>query len=407
MAGPVVAIPARATQPGPSLQAVPPSLPPLNRPNLVSLPLRVQQAPPLLQAVPLPLRPLVSTPVLAVAPALVQQTQQLPPLQQLPFTPSALLPRASFVSTTTGTSSFSVTVTAGVDRLLVVAVSGTASVGARTVTYGGVTLSVATTSDGFVQLFYLLAPTVGTATLTVSGASIGLTIAAQYTGIFSFQSATQGTAESFSVSPTAGGLIVCCVDFVGASATPLAGTVERVDDNIGDWYGDSIVTAAGTLTVGANPVTSPDGAAAIFLDSGSRPIMLVELPRRLQQALPLSQLPSTPWVQQPVPIANLVELPRRAQQAPPERQRVFSPALFVAPPPLVSNLVSLPLRALQAMPLRQLPFTPWVTTVSPAPVGTGHHHGSAIVSGAAGTSVVSEPYAHATAERAKGTVTED
>src|SRR5688500_13278 len=96
---------------------------------------------------------------------------------------------AAFVSVTDGAASRSVTVPSGTDRLLLVCCIGSAAVGTtRSVTYNGVTLSVASATNDFVQLHYMLAPTVGSATLVVGGGSLVTVLAAHYTGVGSFQS---------------------------------------------------------------------------------------------------------------------------------------------------------------------------------------------------------------------------
>ena len=172
---------------------------------------------------------------------------------------------AAFVSFTTGVASRSVTVPAGTDRLLVAIALSSDSVGARTATYNGVSMSVASTANGWVQIFYTLAPTVGSATLAVSGTDISQVIAAHYTGVGSFQSGQQGSVASASFSPNWGGLIVFGMVAASASHTPLAGTTERQDG--GDYYADRVVTGSGAVNVGVSSATDPDYAGAIFLDS--------------------------------------------------------------------------------------------------------------------------------------------
>lgn len=174
---------------------------------------------------------------------------------------------AAFVSFTTGAASRSVTVPAGTDRLLVVVALYSSSNAAQSATYGGVAMSVASTGNGFVQIFYMLAPTAGAATLTVTGSSVDTVVAAHYTGVGSFQTATQSSAASQTVSPNTGGVIVFGMEAVSTTHTPLANTNERYDSG-GGYYGDRLVTGSGSVSVGVSSATSPDSAAAVFLDAG-------------------------------------------------------------------------------------------------------------------------------------------
>lgn len=175
---------------------------------------------------------------------------------------------AVYVSHTTGVASRSVTVPVGSDRVLIaVAYSSAASV-ARSATYGGVAMSVATTDNDWVQIFYMLDPPEGAATLAVTGTSISVVLAAHYTGIDSFQagSAQENTGTpSGSFSPTRAALIVTGISSGSASHTPVASTTERYDSG-GDWYGERIVAGSGAVTVGASAATDPDFAGAIFLE---------------------------------------------------------------------------------------------------------------------------------------------
>lgn len=172
---------------------------------------------------------------------------------------------AAFVSFTTGAASRSVTVPAGTDRLLVAIALSSDSVGARSATYDGVAMQVASTANGWVQIFYMLNPTAGAATLAVTGTDVSTVIAAHYTGIGGFQAASQGSVASASFSPSWGGLIVFGMVAASASHTPLAGTTERLDG--GDYFADRIVTGSGSVNVGVSSATDPDYAGAIFLDS--------------------------------------------------------------------------------------------------------------------------------------------
>lgn len=175
---------------------------------------------------------------------------------------------AAFVSVTTGADSRSVTVAAGTDRILVVVALYTATIGAQSATYGGVSMSVANTDNGFAQVFYMLSPPVGSATLTVTGSLFETVVAAHYTGVGSFQSGQQASGvASASFSPNTGGVVVFGMEAVSTTHTPVTDTNERYDSG-GGYYADRIVTGAGAVTVGASSATLPDYAGAIFLDAG-------------------------------------------------------------------------------------------------------------------------------------------
>lgn len=175
---------------------------------------------------------------------------------------------AAFVSLTTGAASRSVTVPSGTDRLLVVVALYSSTNTAQSATYGGTSMDVASTGNGFVQIFYLLNPTVGAATLSVTGSSVDTVVAAHYTGVESFQTASQASAASASFSPNRGGVIVFGMEAGSTSHTPLSNTNERYDSG-GGYYADRIVTGSGSVTVGVNSATDPDYAGAIFLDAGT------------------------------------------------------------------------------------------------------------------------------------------
>jgi hypothetical protein len=172
---------------------------------------------------------------------------------------------AAFVSFTTGVASRSVTVPAGTDRLLVAIAHSNASTAARTATYNGVSMSVASTANGWTQIFYMLNPPAGSATMAVTGANISSVVAAHYTGIGSFQSGQQASTASASFSPNTGGAIVFGMVAGSTTHTPVASTNERQEG--GDYYADRLVTTSGTVTVGVTTATDPDYAGAIFLDS--------------------------------------------------------------------------------------------------------------------------------------------
>ncbi len=172
---------------------------------------------------------------------------------------------AAFVSFTTGAASRSVTVPAGTDRLLVAIAHSNASTAARTATYNGVSMSVASTANGWTQIFYMLNPAAGAATLAVSGANISSVVAAHYTGIGSFQSGQEGSVASASFVPNMGGAIVFGMVAGSVTHTPLSNTNERQEG--GDYYADRLVTTSGSVTVGVSSATDPDYAGAIFGDS--------------------------------------------------------------------------------------------------------------------------------------------
>jgi hypothetical protein len=174
---------------------------------------------------------------------------------------------AAFVSVTTGAASRSVTVPAGTDRILVVVALYGSTNAAQSATYGGVSMSVANTANGFVQIFYMLSPTVGSATLTVTGSSVDTVVAAHYTGVGSFQSGQQASAASASFSPNTGGVVVFGMEATSTAHTALANTNERYDTG-GGYYADRLVTTSGAVTVGVSSATGPDYAGAIFLDAG-------------------------------------------------------------------------------------------------------------------------------------------
>lgn len=173
---------------------------------------------------------------------------------------------AAFVSFDTGSASRSVTVAAGTDRVLIAVALSSASTGARSATYNGVAMSVANNANGWAQVFYMLNPPVGSATLAVTGGNISTVVAAHYTGIGSFQSGSQASTASASFSPNWGGLIVFGMVAASTSHTPLSNTNERYDSG-GDYYADRIVTGSGSVTVGVSTATDPDYAGGIFLDS--------------------------------------------------------------------------------------------------------------------------------------------
>jgi hypothetical protein len=174
---------------------------------------------------------------------------------------------AAFVSVTTGGASRSVTVPAGTDRILVAVALYSSTNTAQSATHNGVAMSVANTANGFVQVFYMLSPPVGSATLAVTGSSVDTVVAAHYTGVGSFQSGQQASVASASFSPNTCGVVVFGMEATSTTHTPVANTNERYDSG-GGYYADRIVTGSGAVTVGVSSATGPDYAGAIFLDAG-------------------------------------------------------------------------------------------------------------------------------------------
>lgn len=208
---------------------------------------------------------------------------------------------AAYVSHDTGAASRSVTVASGTDRLLVAVALSTADSPARSATYGGVGMQVAQTDNGWAQIFYMLNPPVGSATLAVSGSDISTVVAAHYTGIGSFHSGQEASAASASFSPTMPGLIVFGMVAASTSHTALAGTNERVDAG-GDYYADRIIASAGAVSVGVSAATDPDYAGAIFRDS-------VNVSGNVSAPLPTVSGAATPVVGDPVDAEGDVAAP--------------------------------------------------------------------------------------------------
>ncbi len=297
---------------------------------------------------------------------------------------------AAFVSVTTGAASRSVTVPAGTDRLLVVVALYTSSTADQSATYGGVSMSVATTTNDFVQIFYMLAPTVGAATLTVTGSSFDTVVAAHYTGVGSFQSGQQATGvPSASFSPNTGGVVVFGMEAVSTTHTPVANTNERYDTG-GGYYADRLVTGAGAVTVGVSSATSPDYAGAIFLDAGVN-----------ASGTPSAPAPTVSGA------ANVV---------------VAASGTPSAPAPTASGGANVAVVSVAGTPSapRATPVGAAVSIISvsgsvsaPAPSATGesigatHAHAEVRVHRAAGSVSVVEPFARVSGSRARGSVTED
>lgn len=297
---------------------------------------------------------------------------------------------AAFVSVTTGAASRSVTVPAGTDRLLVVVALYSSSNAAQSATYGGVSMSVANTANGFVQIFYLLAPTAGAATLTVTGSSVDTVVAAHYTGVGSFQSGQQATGvASASFSPNTGGVVVFGMEAVSTTHTPVANTNERYDTG-GGYYADRIVASSGAVTVGVSSATSPDYAGAIFLDAGVN-----------GSGTPTAPAPT---------VAGAAAI------------TVVASGSAAVPAPTVSGNVNVNVVSVAGTPTLPHPTVAGAATVivsvsgsvtmpSPSAAGesVGSTHANALVTarGARGAVTIAQPLALITAATSHGTVTEN
>lgn len=279
---------------------------------------------------------------------------------------------AAFVSSDTGAASRSVTVAAGTDRLLVAVALSTADTAARSATYNGVAMQVAQTDNGWAQIFYMLSPPVGSATLAVTGANVSTVVAAHYTGVGSFHLGQEATgAASASFAPTMGGLIVFGMVASSTSHTPVASTNERLDSG-GDYYADRIVAAGGSVTVGVSSATDPDYAGAIFRDS-------VNVSGTLTAPLPTVTGSTTGFDGPEVDVGGSIAAPRPSVSG--------SVSIIVG----VSGNISAP-----------------SPTVSGAvAVGTETPHASASIHRAASSASVVEPIARARIPRARGSVTEN
>lgn len=174
----------------------------------------------------------------------------------------------AFQSFTNGSVNRTVTVPSGSDRLMVVWTFGSFITG--TPTYNGVALSIAHDTNSFVHCYYMLNPTVGSASLA-GNASYQEAVVCHYTGVASFQASSGGTASTASISrttSTANALIVAAIGANAATFTPLTDTNGRYDGVStfdGNWVGDRTnATTAGAYTVGVSSATNPDIVAAVF-----------------------------------------------------------------------------------------------------------------------------------------------
>lgn len=296
---------------------------------------------------------------------------------------------AAFVSVTTGAASRSVTVAAGTDRILVVVALYTATIGAQSATYDGVSMSVATTDNGFVQVFYMLSPPVGSATLAVTGSLFDTVVAAHYTGVGSFQSGQQASVASASFSPNTGGVIVFGMEAVSTTHTPVANTNERYDTG-GGYYADRIVTGAGAVTVGVSSATLPDYAGAIFLDagvnaSGTPSALVATASGAAAITVAASGTPSAP-APTAAGGANVAVVSVAGTPSAPAPTASGAAADIIS----VSGSVSMPR-----------------PSAAGESVGATHSNALVTVRGARGGITIAEPVARVSGSRASGSVTED
>jgi len=296
---------------------------------------------------------------------------------------------AAFVSFTTGAASRSVTVPAGTDRLLVAIAHSSASTAARTATYNGVSMSVATTANGWTQIFYMLSPPAGSATMAVSGADISSVVAAHYTGVGSFQSGQAGSVASASFAPNMGGAIVFGMVAGSSSHTPVASTNERQDGS--DYYADRLVTTSGSVTVGVAAATDPDYAGAIFGDSVSA-----------SGSINAPVATSTGTASTGLSASGSVTAPKATSSG--SVSVIVSVSGSVAAPAATSTGSALPI-----IPTVSGSVSAPAPTVSGSVevVGTDISHAAAVTSRARGSAAVSLPTATLARSRARGTATEN
>ncbi len=296
---------------------------------------------------------------------------------------------AAFVSFTTGAASRSVTVPAGTDRLLVAIAHSSASTAARSATYNGVSMSVASTANGWTQIFYMLNPPAGAATMAVSGANISSVVAAHYTGVGSFQSGQAGSVASASFSPNMGGAIVFGMVAGSSSHTPVASTNERQDGS--DYYADRIVTTSGAVTVGVSVATDPDYAGAIFGDSVNA-----------SGSISAPVATSTGTASTGVSASGSITAPKAASSG--SVSVIVSVSGNVAAPKAASTGSALPI-----IPTVSGSVSAPVPTVSGSVdvIGTDVPHAGVSRSQARGSSAISLPTATLSTPRARGTVTEN
>lgn len=174
---------------------------------------------------------------------------------------------ASFISLETGGATGTVPLTVPTCDLLVACVYSTDSSAGRSLDLDATSLDVANNSNGFAQLFYMLSPPSGSATLNISGTNVSSTVVAYYSGPTSFQAAQQSSAQTQTFTPSGAGATVIGVSTSSAPSGPITSTNERRAD--ADWFGDRIVTGSGSVTIGSTGGADPDSVAGIFLDAVS------------------------------------------------------------------------------------------------------------------------------------------
>lgn len=177
----------------------------------------------------------------------------------------------AFVSAAEGGVPRDVTVASGTTLLVVATLNNAAFAGTRVVFYGGTPMQLAHAHNDWVQVNYMIDPPVGTAQLTIDDTTnAGTAVEAHYQGIAGFQSGQTASLGQDTYDPDGAGLVVHAVVAASTAHTPAAGTNERLD-SAGDWFGDRIIAAAGSVTVGVTDATDPDYAGAIFLLEANDP----------------------------------------------------------------------------------------------------------------------------------------
>lgn len=174
-------------------------------------------------------------------------------------------PDPEFIGGDVGNTPRNITIDADTNLLVVITTNFAAFASARDVTLDGVSLSVATSANQFVQVHYMFDPPVGTFELdVVDFTNLSEVIQFQFANMDSFESGQQASLANDDYSPSRRAVIVHGISAVSTAHTPVTDTIE-VHDAGGDWAGYRIVTAAGTYNVGVTTATDPDYAGAIFL----------------------------------------------------------------------------------------------------------------------------------------------
>ena len=183
----------------------------------------------------------------------------------VPEQPAVGGPDPAFVTSDSGTVPRSVVIDASTNLLVVVTTNSAAHTTARTVTYNGVALDVATFSNDFAQVHYMFDPPVGSHTLDITPTSnLSGAGTLQFANMDSFASAQEASLASDTFSPSRRAAIAMGISATSTSHTPVAGTNETLDSG-GNWVGYRVVTSGGSVTVGVASATDPDYAGAIFL----------------------------------------------------------------------------------------------------------------------------------------------